>query len=53
MKSLDVRTDFAFKEVFGSKDSKPRLISFLNSLIDFGKGTDIKQLQATQIKENK
>jgi len=35
MKFLDVRTDFAFKKVFGSNDSKIRLISFLNSIIDF------------------
>ncbi|MFT5161808.1 MAG: putative transposase/invertase (TIGR01784 family), partial [Alteromonadaceae bacterium] len=35
MKFLDVRTDFAFKKVFGSEDSKPRLISFLNAVIDF------------------
>jgi predicted transposase/invertase (TIGR01784 family) len=35
MKFLDIRTDFAFKKVFGSKDSKPRLISFLNSIIEF------------------
>jgi len=33
MKFLDVRTDFAFKKVFGSIDSKKRLISFLNSVI--------------------
>ena len=36
MKFLDVRTDFAFKKVFGSQDSKPRLISFLNAIINFG-----------------
>ncbi len=34
MKFLDVRTDFAFKKVFGSKDSKPQLISFLNATLD-------------------
>jgi len=33
MKFLDVRTDFAFKKVFGSTDSKERLISFLNSIV--------------------
>ena len=33
MKFLDVRTDFAFKKVFGSTDSKVRLISFLNAII--------------------
>ncbi len=36
MKFLDVRTDFAFKKVFGSHGSKPRLISFLNAIVDFG-----------------
>jgi len=41
---LDVRTDFAFKKVFGSEDSKPRLISFLNSLIDFDKHGKITDL---------
>ena len=33
MKFLDIRTDFAFKKVFGSVESKGRLISFLNSII--------------------
>lgn len=33
MKFLDIRTDFAFKKVFGSEESKGRLISFLNSII--------------------
>jgi hypothetical protein len=33
MKFLDVKTDFAFKKVFGSTDSKDILISFLNSVI--------------------
>ncbi|MCI5132139.1 MAG: Rpn family recombination-promoting nuclease/putative transposase [Candidatus Electrothrix sp. EH2] len=36
MRFLDVRTDFAFKKVFGSEQSKNVLISFLNALIDFG-----------------
>ncbi len=35
MQFLDVKTDFAFKKVFGSEQSKGILISFLNSLIDF------------------
>jgi len=35
MKFLDVKTDFAFKKVFGSADSKDLLISFLNSVIEF------------------
>jgi len=33
MNFLDVKTDFAFKKVFGSEKSKPLLISFLNSIL--------------------
>ncbi|HDN25775.1 MAG TPA: Rpn family recombination-promoting nuclease/putative transposase [Thioploca sp.] len=36
MQFIDVRTDFAFKKVFGSLQSKDILISFLNALLDFG-----------------
>lgn len=36
MQFLDVRTDFAFKRVFGSEQSKAVLIDFLNAIIDFG-----------------
>ena len=35
MQFLDVKTDYAFKKVFGSEQSKPILISFLNALLDF------------------
>lgn len=35
MRFLDVRTDFAFKKVFGSERSKPLLISFLNALLEY------------------
>ena len=35
MKFLDVKTDFAFKKVFGSEGSKDILLSFLNSLVLF------------------
>jgi len=45
MKFLDVRTDFAFKKVFGSEDSKPRLISFLNAVLDFADGCEIIDLK--------
>ncbi|MFT4924606.1 MAG: putative transposase/invertase (TIGR01784 family) [Phenylobacterium sp.] len=45
MKFLDIRTDFAFKKVFGSKDSKPRLISFLNSILDFDDSCKIIDLK--------
>ncbi len=35
MEFLDVKTDYAFKKVFGSNESKDILISFLNAVIDF------------------
>ena len=35
MRFLDVRTDFAFKKVFGSQQSKPVLIDFLNAMLDY------------------
>jgi hypothetical protein len=35
MKFLDVKTDYAFKKVFGSNENKPLLIRFLNSVIIF------------------
>lgn len=33
MRFIDPRTDFAFKKIFGSEESKPILISFLNALV--------------------
>ncbi|MBI4778791.1 Rpn family recombination-promoting nuclease/putative transposase [Candidatus Desantisbacteria bacterium] len=44
MEFLDVKTDFAFKKVFGSSESKDILISFLNSIIDFGEKEKIVDL---------
>ena len=44
MKFLDIKTDFAFKKVFGSEDSKERLISFLNAVLKFENGAKIKDL---------
>ncbi len=44
MRFLDIKTDFAFKKVFGSADSKDILISFLNAVIDFEKNRKIKDL---------
>ncbi|MFZ2404059.1 MAG: Rpn family recombination-promoting nuclease/putative transposase, partial [Methylobacter sp.] len=44
MKFLDVKTDFAFKKVFGSANSKDILISFLNSVIEFDSARKIKDL---------
>ena len=35
MKFLDVKTDYAFKRVFGSAESVPILISFLNAILDY------------------
>ena len=32
---LDVKTDYAFKRVFGSQQSKPILLEFLNALLDY------------------
>jgi len=34
MKFLDIKTDYAFKKVFGSENSKDILLSFLNSILD-------------------
>ncbi len=44
MKFLDVKTDFAFKKVFGSEGSKDILLSFLNSLVLFAGGEVIEDL---------
>ncbi len=33
MHFLDVKTDYAFKRVFGSEGSKPVLVSFLNAIL--------------------
>jgi predicted transposase/invertase (TIGR01784 family) len=44
MKFLDVKTDYAFKKVFGSNNSKDILISFLNAIIDFPNGKKVVSL---------
>ncbi len=44
MKFLDVKTDYAFKKVFGSIENKDLLISFLNSVIIFTNNAKIKDL---------
>ncbi len=51
MKFLDVKTDFAFKKVFGSEQSKPILLDFLNALINFDgeRVTDLKIMDPYQI----
>lgn len=35
MRFLDVKTDFAFKKIFGSEGSKDILLSFVNAVLDF------------------
>jgi len=52
MQFLDVKTDFAFKKVFGSEQSKEILIDFLNAIIDFedeSKITDLTIVDPYQI----
>ena len=44
MNFLDVKTDYAFKKVFGSDTSKDILISFLNALVYESKTIKIKDL---------
>ena len=35
MRFLDIKTDYAFKKVFGSENSKDILLSFLNALLEY------------------
>jgi predicted transposase/invertase (TIGR01784 family) len=44
MQFLDVKTDYAFKKVFGSKQNTPLLLSFLNSIIYPNSSTKIDSL---------
>ncbi len=44
MRFLDVRTDYAFKKVFGSEESKEILLSFLNAVIVFADEAKITDL---------
>ena len=44
MNFLDVKTDYAFKKVFGTLENKPILIKFLNSIITFPDNNKIKDL---------
>ena len=44
MNFLDVKTDYAFKKVFGSENSKDKLISFLNAIVYENKYIKIKDL---------
>ena len=45
MQFLDVKTDFAFKKVFGSQQSKPVLIDFLNAMLDYSGDYAIADLE--------
>ncbi len=45
MKFLDVKTDYAFKKVFGSSQSHDILKSFLNAVIRFNHDLKIKSLE--------
>ncbi len=45
MKFLDVKTDYAFKKVFGSKNSVPVLISFLNAILEYKDKEEITDLK--------
>jgi predicted transposase/invertase (TIGR01784 family) len=45
MQFLDVKTDYAFKKVFGSDGSKNILKSFLNSTIEFENNQKIEDLE--------
>ena len=44
MRFLDVKTDYAFKKVFGSEDSVPVLISFLNAILGYRDSNKIVDL---------
>ncbi|MDD5037693.1 MAG: Rpn family recombination-promoting nuclease/putative transposase [Methylococcaceae bacterium] len=44
MRFLDVRTDFAFKKVFDSEESKPLLIDFLNAVLEYPPERAIQEL---------
>lgn len=45
MRFLDVKTDYAFKKVFGDKNHKEIVLHFLNSLIPFEDGAYIESIE--------
>ena len=47
MKFADPKNDFAFKKIFGDKNHKNILISFLNSILDFKNQHEIVDLELT------
>jgi predicted transposase/invertase (TIGR01784 family) len=58
MQFVDIKTDFAFKKIFGSEESKDILISFLNAMLDFGENPIVKLMivnpyQLTLMRERK
>jgi predicted transposase/invertase (TIGR01784 family) len=44
MRFLNPKTDFAFKKIFGSSESKDILISFINAMLRFNPGHEIVDL---------
>jgi predicted transposase/invertase (TIGR01784 family) len=44
MRFLDVKTDYAFKRVFGAEESKPLLINFLNAILEHSEEERISDL---------
>ncbi len=45
MQFLNPKTDFAFKKIFGSEESKDVLISFLNALLDLSSPYCIEDIE--------
>ncbi len=41
MRFLNIKTDYAFKKVFGSEDSKDILLSFLNATLELDSSIEI------------
>src|SRR5437868_7089853 len=56
---LDPKNDVAFRKIFGTEKNKDILIHFLNDVVKFGKGAEIKDvtflktIQDPEIKEKK
>ena len=45
MKFIDPKTDFAFKRIFGSEDSKNTLISFINAALNLTGEREVKSVE--------
>jgi len=50
-KFLDPKNDFAFKKIFGTEKNKDILVHFLNDILSFKKGEEIKNVTHTQENE--